>query len=408
MTAHILQSLSLKQFGLPNGVNSDCFDNYKFTKYAFEEAIDIKRLLTAAPSNLQHPSAIQEIVAYGDLLVILTRSEVGLIYNRANHQTQCLNRTGRERVLTIFHNKDTDSLIVVYKKLKPNSKTSLLCRSLDLQELETGSDDLTGEKLFKDGINVNVDVIHFDEPNKKILTLHEGSQCLSVWCLNSYQHLYTIVEEYIQDFRVCHEILVLQSKLKGGLLPMTLIDIEDGKTMNVFDFKITHPDKVEYIENFNEIVLIKVQNKPLKIFNTQTSKMTEAPEINPRAYLFVYDRKEIIVFTNEGCELRNQDGDLMLRFDALDFSNVTDFKQLSFHLTDKRDYLLTYLVEEGDGRICISNVKDGSLVGTIKAKITDDLQQRQALRNVTKLYYDEETDDIIVGTTQGQILIWKN
>lgn len=57
---------------------------------------------------------------------------------------------------------------------------------------------------------------------------------------------------------------------------------------------------MEFLEQFNENILIKAQAKPLKIHNALTSKNTYIKDFEtPEAFIFVYE-KEMFMALNRG------------------------------------------------------------------------------------------------------------
>ena len=89
-------------------------------------------------------------------------------------------------------------------------------------------------------------------------------------------------------------MLLLHNYSDDQTLPMTLINVHTGEELMKFKFsKISK--EIEFLEQFNDKIMIKTCEKDLVIYNTSTDdkikvKGFEAPE----AFIFLYDQEKIL------------------------------------------------------------------------------------------------------------------
>ncbi len=77
-------------------------------------------------------------------------------------------------------------------------------------------------------------------------------------------------------------------------LPMTLIKVNNGEKLMNFKFsKISK--EIEFLEQFNEKIMLKTCEKELVIFNTKTNEKIKVKNFNaPEAFIFLYDQDKIL------------------------------------------------------------------------------------------------------------------
>jgi hypothetical protein len=70
---------------------------------------------------------------------------------------------------------------------------------------------------------------------------------------------------------------------------MTLIKVHTGEELMKFQFQKVSRD-IEFLEQFNEKIMIKTLDKDLVIYNTRTNLKTRAKGFKaPEAFIFLYD-----------------------------------------------------------------------------------------------------------------------
>ena len=95
---------------------------------------------------------------------------------------------------------------------------------------------LKGQKLFKDFCLRWPDFIEFDELNAKIITKHSTEDAYRVWSLSTYQLQYVLKDEKIAEFKICHGVMLLLYNIDQNCVPMALINVHNGKTIQRFSF----------------------------------------------------------------------------------------------------------------------------------------------------------------------------
>jgi len=85
----------------------------------------------------------------------------------------------------------------------------------------------------------------------------------------------------------------------GNSIPMTIVNVHTGEPLMNIAYQ-GHLQDIEFVEQFNEHILIKQKHRPLKIHDilTNQSKLINDFE-SPDAFIFVYE-KELFVSLREG------------------------------------------------------------------------------------------------------------
>jgi hypothetical protein len=104
-----------------------------------------------------------------------------------NKEIFFFNKSNKEQVRSIFHNRHNQSIIIVSVTTKDDCN-SLKCRSVPICDLSGPHqrDRIEGTKLFKDFVLRWPDFIEFDELNCKIITKHSTEDAYRVWSLSTY------------------------------------------------------------------------------------------------------------------------------------------------------------------------------------------------------------------------------
>ena len=140
-----------------------------------------------------------------------------------------------------------------------------------VQKLVLMSKKFKGEKLFKDFTLRWPDFVEFDELNSKIITKHSIEDSYRIWCLGSYALQFVIKEQNVAEFKICNGVMLLLHNYIDDQVPMTLIKVHTGEEL--LKFKFTKISKeIEFLEQFNEKIMIKTCEKDLTIYNTRNGK----------------------------------------------------------------------------------------------------------------------------------------
>ena len=110
-------------------------------------------------------------------------------------------------------------------------------------------------------------------------------------------------------------IMVLIFRQHDDKLPMIFLDVQTGKPMQNVAYE-GDLASMEFFEQFNEYLLIKPINRPLRLYNVITQQnCTVSDFVTPEAFFFLYE-KEMIVCVADGrmTVYRVSDGALITDF----------------------------------------------------------------------------------------------
>jgi hypothetical protein len=94
---------------------------------------------------------------------------------------------------------------------------------------------------------------------------------------------------------------------------MTLINIHTGKEIQKFELKNIN-NEVEFLEQFNEKIMIKQKEKKLKIYNSWERKLDEVSGFDaPEAFIFLYDKEKFLTLKDGKIEIWTSDGQLITK-----------------------------------------------------------------------------------------------
>jgi len=77
-------------------------------------------------------------------------------------------------------------------------------------------------------------------------------------------------------------------------IPMTIINVHTGEPLMNIAYQ-GHLKDIEFVEQFNEHILIKQKEKPLKIHDILTNKSKLIHEFeSPDAFIFIYEKETFV------------------------------------------------------------------------------------------------------------------
>jgi hypothetical protein len=95
---------------------------------------------------------------------------------------------------------------------------------------------------------------------------------------------------------------------------MTVVNVHTGKPLMTLAFE-GQLKEVEFIEQFNQHILIKSKSRPLRIQDLISGNKLYVPEFNsPDAFIFIYERDLFVNLRNGRIEVFNIDGELVTNF----------------------------------------------------------------------------------------------
>ncbi|GJM85044.1 hypothetical protein PR202_ga00772 [Eleusine coracana subsp. coracana] len=144
-------------------------------------------------------------------------------------------------------------------------------------------------------------------------------------------------------------------------VPLKILSIEDGTVLKSFSHLLHRNKKVDFIEQFNEKLLVKQEGENLQILDVRNFQLTEVSRtefMTPSAFIFLYELQLFLTFRNRSVAVWN------FRAGSINVSSI---------LTGK----------------CLAKIKSGNECKEKKAwKFQNTVAE--ALEDITALYYDED------------------
>ncbi|GBG26722.1 F-box/WD repeat-containing protein 4 [Hondaea fermentalgiana] len=369
---------------------------------------------------LRRRSKVVEIVAAHDLVFGLTQTGICTAFSRTTRKRVCfLNTAPDEVVRSLFYNKSNDSLITV-SVFRTDNYSSLKCRSTRIEYIRQQQPE-KGFPLFETESLRWPGFVEFDDVNGKVLTYSAKEKVYKIWDLVNYSLLYSIEDKGIQEIKISPGIMLLiyARSACGSHVPLRILSIDSGETLTSFEHAL-HPErKIDFIEQFNEKLLVKQEDGNLEIIDVRTSERREVPStdfLTPTAFIFLYESMSFLTFKERSVAVWDFRGELVSRFDDHVLWHP-DCNTNNIYISSGQELIISYC-KNGDaptGSINVSDILSGKSVAKIappKAGAATDARLlgefNKGLENVTALFYNEDLNEIYTGNRAGHIVIWSN
>ncbi|KVI11227.1 uncharacterized protein LOC112507166 [Cynara cardunculus var. scolymus] len=387
---------------------------------------------------LMKRAKVIEIVVVHDIVFALASSGVCAAFSRDTNKRICfLNIYPDEVIRSLFYNKNNESLITVSVYASDNF-SSLKCRSIRIEYIQRGKPD-EGFPLFETESLKWPGFVEFDDVNEKVLTFSAQDSIYKVFDLKNYTLLYSIADQQVEEIKISPGIMLLIFSRGQSHVPLKILSIEDGTVLKDFNHLLHRNKKVDFIEQFNEKLLVKQDNENLQILDVRNAEVKEVAStefMTPSAFIFLYENQLFLTFRNQTVSVWNFRGELVTSFEDHVLSHP-DCNTNNIYITSDQDLIVSFCKADngpltdrrGAGSINISNIWTGKCIAKINAsnavssKQDDDddedgrsPNQRQvevnmveeALEDITSLYYDEERNEIYTGNSNGLVHVWSN
>ncbi|KAG4148308.1 hypothetical protein ERO13_D05G278300v2 [Gossypium hirsutum] len=285
--------------------------------------------------------------------------------------------------------------------------------------------------------------VEFDDVNGKVLTYSAQDSIYKVFDLKNYTMLYSISDKNVQEIKISPGIMLLIFTKVGGHVPLKILSIEDGTVLKSFSHLLHRNKKVDFIEQFNEKLLVKQENENLQILDVRNSELTEVSKnefMTPSAFIFLYENQLFLTFRNRTVAVWNFRGELVTSFEDHLLWHP-DCNTNNIYITSDQDLIISYCkadsddpLSEGNGSINISNILTGKCLAKIRASNGFPVEKQcsccdvecgcrskvqssssrirstvaEALEDITALFYDEERNEIYTGNRYGLVHVWSN
>lgn len=415
-----------RSFSFTNAVHR--FSNIRLTKQY--DTHDPKGSTTFALPFLMKRAKIVEISAARGVVFALTSSGVCAAFSRDTNKMICfLNIFPDEVIRSLFYNKNNESLITVSVYASDNF-SSLKCRSTRIEYIQRGQPD-AGFPLFESESLKWPGFVEFDDVNGKVLTYSAQDSVYKVFDLKNYTPLYSIADKDVEEIKISPGIMLLIFGRAEGHVPLKILSIEDGKVLKEFNHLLHRNKKVDFIEQFNEKLLVKQDNENLQILDVRNAEVKEVGRtefLTPSAFIFLYENQLFLTFRNRTVSVWNFRGELVTSFEDHKLWH-SDCNTNNIFITSDQDLIISFCKADKDdhrsngkaGSINISNIWTGKSVAKINSTnvtLTEEEHEKQkiiggnmiaeALEDVTSLYYDEERNEIYTGNSHGLLHVWSN
>ena len=237
-------------------------------------------------SFLRRRSKIVEIVAAGDVVFALTLSGVCAAFC-GSRRIAFLNTMPDEVIRSLFYNKANRSLITV-SVYRDDNFSSLKCRTTPIEYIRRGQPD-AGFALFESECLKWPGFVEFDDVNGKVLTYSVLDKAYRVWDMTNYEELYVMREPEIAEIKISPGIMLVIYNRVADHVPLKVVNIEDGATLRQFNHPLHRTRKIDFIEQFNEKLLVKQEGEPLQIIDVHTHSLVSVATtdfLTPAAFIF--------------------------------------------------------------------------------------------------------------------------
>ncbi|KAM1272220.1 hypothetical protein ACFX2J_032938 [Malus domestica] len=388
---------------------------------------------------LMKRTKVIEIVSARDIVFALAHSGVCAAFSREKNERICfMNVSPDEVIRSLFYNKNNDSLITVSVYASDNF-SSLKCRSTRIEYIRRGQPE-AGFSLFESESLKWPGFVEFDDVNGKVLTYSAQDSIYKVFDLKNYTMLYSISDKHVQEIKISPGIMLLIYNRASSHVPLKILSIEDGTVLKDFNHLLHRNKKVDFIEQFNEKLLVKQENENLQILDVRNAELMEVSRtdfITPSAFIFLYENQLFLTFRNRLVSVWNFRGELVTAFEDHLLWHP-DCNTNNIYITSDQDLIISYCKADTDdhwsegnaGSIHVSNILTGKCLAKINPsngdpkvddtegntgssrKLSNSSLVRstvaEALEDVTALFYDEDRNEIYTGNRHGLVHVWSN
>ena len=138
-------------------------------------------------------------------------------------------------------------------------------------------------------------------------------------------------------------MLVIYNRVADHV-PLKVVNIEDGATLRQFNHPLHRTRKIDFIEQFNEKLLVKQEGEPLQIIDVHTHSLVSVATtdfLTPAAFIFLYDKQLFLTFRNRYVHVWNFRGEMVTAFDDHTLWHP-DTNTNNIYITSTQDYIVSY------------------------------------------------------------------
>ncbi|PWA76762.1 hypothetical protein CTI12_AA229960 [Artemisia annua] len=126
--------------------------------------------------------------------------------------------------------------------------------------------------------------------------------------------------------------------------------IEAGTVLKTFNHLLYRNKKVDFVEQFNEKLLVKQENENLQILDVRNSELTEVSRtefMTPSAFIFLYENQLFLTFRNRTVAVWNFRWELVTSFEDHLLWHP-DCNTNNIYITSDQDLIISYCKADSD------------------------------------------------------------
>ncbi|CAI7857231.1 unnamed protein product, partial [Closterium sp. NIES-53] len=138
-------------------------------------------------------------------------------------------------------------------------------------------------------------------------------------------------------------MLLIYNRAEGHV-PLKILSIEDGAVLASFVQLLQRGKKVDFIEQFNEKLLVKQENDNLHILDVRTRQETQVSRtefMTPSAFIFLYENQLFLTFRNRAVAVWNFRGEMVTAFEDHELW-YPDCNTNNIYITSDQDLIISY------------------------------------------------------------------
>ena len=373
---------------------ADCFRHQRYNNYGLIARID---LLDRSDSDLpffQQRSAVVEVTTQGRLVIALNRAGGCCVIDRLRLRLLRYCNVSSDDSIRSFHWNRFQSALITVSVHSADQQTALHCRSTPLSAISacpplqsalfalSSLPILSSETLSYPGF------VEFDDMNAAIVSHNHQQRDYKLWRLADYRAAFTLRGEGVRELKLCPGLLLLIRERQGSRQRLEIRSVDSGELLRVVEYRLQDEEAAatateaggeeaaaafEYIELFNDQILIKERQQPLAIIDAGGQAVRRVPDFPALdSFLFLYEQRRFLTFS--AAEIRSwrweEVEDAGSGFEGLQLVRTAGYDNSSNLLcvSAAQELLISYGKETRRRRgraINISRIDGGSLLGSI-------------------------------------------
>jgi hypothetical protein len=161
--------------------------------------------------------------------------------------------------------------------------------------------------------------VEFDDVNKKVLTFSALTKRYKIWDLSNYNLMYDMNNPAIEEVKISPGIMLLILKRHQSSCPMKIVAIDTGEVLQEFNHPLVRGQKLQFIEQFNEKLLVKQRKQPLHMIDVQDDRKSliipQEQFATPSAFIFLYENQFFLTFIKREIAVWNLNGQRVAKFE---------------------------------------------------------------------------------------------